>query len=485
MRILVVDDDEAIREFLKNFLIKSDHIVFEGSDGMEALEIIKRESIHLVLTDLKMPEMDGMELLKRIKNKYPEIVVVIFTGHGDVTSAVEAMKNGAQDYLQKPINLEELMILIDKIGEYISMRSENIKLTKKFKKTVNEATKEVKEELQEVRKAFAREVGLSDIGVFSDSLRRVFKTAGKLHKNPDVPVLIEGETGTGKELIARYIHYGKGDVVKTFIDLNCAAVSSTLFESELFGYEAGAFTGGNPKGQKGKLEMANDGTIFLDEITEMPVELQAKLLRVIQERKFYKVGGLKKITTGARFLCATNQDIRKMVNEGKFRQDLYFRLNVGYIKVPPLRERREEIIPLSEMFLNSLIREKRTQFIRISPEAAKMLENYHWPGNIRELKNTIERIALLWEDTVIEPDHLEFIFREESKASLKRVLHHEISLDNFSLPQVSLDLNSYNLKIVEKALEKFHWNQTKTAQYLGITLRVLHTYLKKIETEKQ
>ena len=314
MRILVVDDVISIREALVKFLSQLGHELFAACDGKDALEVLSRQNIHLVLTDILMPRMSGHQLLKRIKesNDLKDIVVVLFTGHSDIKSAVEAMREGAYDYLLKPVNIKELALTIKRINEYLVLKEENRLLSSNFERQVRKATKDVKKELIEIKKAFAREMGASDIGIFSKSFRDVIKTAKKLHNNPDIPVLIEGETGTGKEIVARYIHYGEGEVTSPFVAINCAAITPSLFESELFGYEAGAFTGGKGMGQKGKLELAGEGTIFLDEITEIPTEYQAKLLRVIEEREYFRVGGLKNLHTNARFICASNQDIKRL-----------------------------------------------------------------------------------------------------------------------------------------------------------------------------
>ncbi len=482
MKILLVEDNLDVRKSLKEFLSEIGHVVIEKGNGKEAIEFLHEEKVHLVLSDIQMPFMDGYELLKFIKDDgdLKDIQVVLYTGHGDLKRAVTAMKNGAYDYILKPIDINELVQIVDRVAEYLDLKNENLKLTREFQKQVKEATADLKNELQEVRKAFVQVVGTADIGIFSDSLKKVFETAGKLHQNPDIPVLIEGETGTGKELLAKYIHYGTGDIITPFIGVNCAAISSNLFESELFGYEAGAFTGGNPKGQKGKLELANDGTILLDEITEMPTEHQAKLLRVIQENEYYKVGGLKKLKTKARFICATNRDVKEQVRQGIFREDLYFRLNVGYIRIPPLRERKEEIVPLAQMFLKQLIDQKKTSLQAMSKNTEAKLTAYEWPGNVRELKNIIERIALFSDDKIMEPYHFESIIH--GNPFMGNDVPRKISndTDNWELPENGINLNKYILDIVNKALARNKNNKTKTANYLGISLRVLHTYLKKL-----
>jgi two-component system response regulator AtoC len=487
MKILLVENDDSIRSSLSRFLTSLGHSVFQSANGKKALDMLTSENVHLVLSDIRMPEMDGQTLLKTIKNddKLMETAVVLFTGHGDIKGAVEAMKNGAYDYLLKPINVEELDILIDRISEFLLLKQKNKQLTEHFDDQVEAATRDVHKELDSTRKALARELGAAGIGILSDSLRTVFETAKKLHHNPDIPALIVGETGTGKELVARYIHFGDGDVWTPFVPLNCAAISSELFESELFGYEAGTFTGGHPKGKKGKLELARDGTLFLDEITEMPLAHQNKLLRVIQEREYYRVGGLERLTTNARFICATNRNIQKCIVEGNFRQDLYFRLNVGYIIIPPLRERKEEILPLALMFLNNLRERKPTRFKSISPEAAALLEEYPWPGNIRELKNTIERIVLYWNEEEIKPRHLDHFSQTTSSEIDMKLDDRTIDPEVFELPQDGIDLNRFILNIVRQSLEKYRWNKTQTAHHLGISYRVLQTYIKHLESREE
>lgn len=483
MKILLVDDDIGIRASLVEFLSDLGNELYECDNGRSALKFLKKNEINVVISDIRMPEMNGNELLKEIK-KTPEIknlVVVLYTGFGNIKNAIDAMKNGAYDYLLKPINIEELASIIEKIDELLGLREENKKLTNDFNKTIDIATSEIRNELTDLRVAYAREVSNLGIGVFSESLKKVTDSAERLHKNMDVPVLIEGSTGTGKEVIARYIHFGKNNCVDPFVAINCASISSNLFESELFGYEPGAFTGGNPKGQKGKIELAENGTLFLDELSEISVDYQAKLLRVIQEREYYRVGGLKKKITNARFICSTNKDIIKLVEEGKFREDLYYRLAVGHIIIPELCERKEEIMPFAKMFLDELRSKNKTTFLSISEPAKKILLDYDWPGNIRQLKGVIERISLFWDDTKIMDYHvLQMLTKGTRKNKLDAVKVVEDN-DEIVMPYSGFNLDGYVLKIVKKALEKHKQNKTDTAKYLGISRKVLYTYIKHIE----
>ena len=481
MKILLVEDNESIRSSLSEFLTSIGHIIIQNENGEEALKTLSQEKLDLVLSDIKMPIMDGYNLLKEIKSQkeLAHIEVLLFTGHGDIKKAVQAMRDGAYDYLLKPIDVRELAEIINRLEEFNKLKSENIKLSKDLKK-LEKSNKRTQDELKTIRQAYLREVGTAQIGIFSKALISVFDTAKRLHKNPQIPVFIEGETGTGKELVARYIHFGDGDITTPFIGVNCAAITSNLFESELFGYEAGSFTGGNPKGQKGKIEIAATGTIFLDEITEMPIEHQAKLLRILQENEFFRVGGLKKIKSTARFVCSTNRDVKQQVQEGTFREDLYFRLSVGYIRIPPLRERKEEIIPLALMFLEKLYSEKKTQFYSISQQAQNTFKEYNWPGNVRELKNAIERITLLWDDEIITEHHINAVLMGINKKSGNSEENLTLGPDSYRLPEEGINIVDLTLSIVKSAYEKFEKNQTKTAQYLGISVRTLHTYLKKI-----
>jgi DNA-binding NtrC family response regulator len=480
MNILLVDDDEAVRESVATFLSQLGYHVRKCGDGREALALLKKEAVHLVLSDIQMPHLNGFELLRNIRGNpgFQEVAVVLFTGHGDVKSAVEAMREGAYDYLLKPIDVRELAIVTERIGRFLALKREHDRLSANFAREVEIATLDMKRELDDLRKAYAREVGAGGIGLFSDVLREVFQVASRIHRNREIPAFIEGETGTGKEVLARYIHYGEGNITTPFIGMNCAAITANLFESELFGYEAGAFTGGKPQGQKGKIELARGGSLFLDEITELPLDCQAKLLRVIQERRYYPVGGLRENIADVRFICATNQNVHQKVEEGAFREDLYYRLNVGYIRIPPLRERREEIVPLARMFLADLSESRKTPMHRIGAAAACSLESYHWPGNVRQLKNTIERVVLLFDDPEMLPEHLDFVLHERMYQAGSPHPSSSLPRETIPLPEETFDLHSWTIDIVRRALERYRWNKTKTAQNQGITRNEHYTNVK-------
>lgn len=322
---------------------------------------------------------------------------------------------------------------------------------------------------------------MSNIGIFSRNTKKVYEQGQRLHDNPDINVLIEGETGTGKEVLARYIHFGPEMAAAPFVAVNCASLTPSLFESELFGYEAGAFTGGDPKGKPGKLELADGGTLFLDEIAELSTDFQAKLLRVMQEREYYRVGGLKRRSCNARFICATNRNVTESVASRDFREDLYYRLSVGYLKIPPLRERREEIMPLAELFLNELKERKGTRFDVFSNDARRVLEEHEWHGNVRELKNVIERIVLLCDGDTIDKVHIDTGMSNACSRMCETGEQHAIESPTLMDDMSEFDLNGWTLDIVKQALELHHWNKTKTARFLKITRNELYTHLKHLE----
>lgn len=488
MNILLVDDDHDCRSCVAEFLREEGHMVVESANGSEALATFRNGEFNLILTDIRMPKMSGIELLRKIRGAtdVQSVDVVLFTGNGDMHSAVEALRAGAYDYLLKPINVEELVTVIERAGERQALKRENYILTKKFEDAVQAATEETRQELTRLKKAYSKSIGLGNVGIFSGAMKQVLQQAKKLHADRSMPVLIGGETGTGKEVVARYIHYGDANVTTPFVDINCAAITPNLFESELFGYEAGSFTGGTPKGQKGKLDLAQGGTLFLDEVTEMPTDLQAKLLRVLQEKEFYRVGGLKKVKTDLRIICATNVDIEKKVEQGSFRRDFYYRLNVGRIYLPPLRERTEDILPLARMFLDHFSREKGKCFKEISKEAADLLLSYKWPGNVRELKNTMEWVVLMWDGAVVKTSHLGILKNEKTPDTPREISGTgTIDPENFSLPAGGLRLNEYTSKVILKALKMNNGNKTETARYLGMSRRSLYCRLKNLNNNTE
>jgi two-component system, NtrC family, response regulator AtoC len=477
MDILLIDDEPLSLDSLSDFLgVILGHHVVRCENGEQAIRFYEQTPVPLVITDLRMPGMNGIELLRRVKasphGRATDVIVI--TGFGDMKSAIEALRAGAYDYLQKPINVEELSVLVNRVAEYQALLRENIELTHHFDEKVAAVVHETEEKYNLLKTAYAEITGVGKIGVYSDRMREVVKMAEQIHEDRSMPVLIEGETGTGKEVIARLVHYGRGDTTTPFVSINCTAIAPNLFESELFGYEGSAFTGAKKEGMKGKFEIAHDGSLFLDEIGDLPIDLQPKLLRALQEREIYRVGGVKMIKLDVRIICATNRNLLHLVKEGTFRSDLYYRLDVGRIHVPPLREQRTAIAPLAQMFVERFSKEKKRRFRFLTREAANILENYTWPGNVRELLNAMERVVLLFDDTEVRPEHLNFLTPAGSDLS---VVGTPFDPNAVLLPPDRLDLREMEDVLIRKALAKFNGNKSKTAEYLGITRTTLRSRL--------
>ncbi|MGE5372142.1 MAG: sigma-54-dependent transcriptional regulator [Solirubrobacterales bacterium] len=479
MNILLVDDERDSRRSVAEFLQELGHDVDEADNGQSALAWLEQRRYHLVLSDIRMPEMSGTELLRRIRDRFPDhsLEVVLFTGFATMDTALEALRAGAYDYLMKPIQIDELVHIVHRIADLHALKAENQRLTDHFQEELDQATLATRAELDQFRLAFLEQVGLGSVVIRSTAMKGAIHQAFQLHATRNVPALIQGETGTGKELIARAIHYGQTGSTAPFVGINCAALSPTLFESELFGYEAGAFTGAQARGQKGKLDLAEGGTLFLDEISEIPLGLQAKLLRFLQEREYYRVGGLKRIQANVRIVCATNTDLETQVAHGTFRQDLYYRLSIAKILLPPLRERKDDILPLAASFLSSFALEYKKPFHRISPECERVLLDYPWPGNVRELRNIIEWAVIMNDGETLTPGHLKLTGAMHqgpaAGAPANATLHHE----QFELPAQELPLDRFMHNIIEKALEKHGGNKSETARYLGMTRRTLYSRL--------
>jgi len=490
MNILLVDYDTDSRAGVAGFLREMGHHVTERSDVEEAYATYTAGAFSMVLTDIKMPAMLGKDLLHRITALPGEKAdVVLFTNYDDRGAAVEILREGAYDYLLKPVNVIELAAITDRIAEHHSLLRENKVLTERFGEEVQAATAETQREVSRLKKVLSQTAGLDNVGFFSKEMNRIMGLAKIFHEDRAIPVLIQGETGTGKEIISRIIHYGDMATLEPFIDLNCAALTASLFESELFGYEPGSFTGGLTKGQKGKLDVAQGGTLLLDEVGEIPLELQGKLLRVIQEKEFYRVGGLKKVKTDVRIICATNADLEERVEQGTFRRDLFFRLKVGHLVIPPLRERGDDIIPLAEMFLRQFAEQKGKRFYRISSGAVAVLLAYDWPGNVRELRNTMELAVLMYDDVELKPMHLNLhILQKVAPTAASYCVPLEcqaLDPNRFLLPPTGIDLEEFVDKIVHQSLELCHGNKTEAAKYLGISRRSFYCRLERKKASKK
>ncbi len=477
MRILLVDDDplsrESISSFLQNYL---NHDVVEAENSKIGYEYYEKSFFPIIISDIRMPGMSGIGLLEKIKEhpRGSSTEMVMITGFGDVKTSIQALRKGAFDYMLKPIDVEELSLIIDKISEKQRLVAENDDLKKDLDNKIKESTKELEHKLKQYQSAYSEVMGLGPVGIFSDQIKRIESLCEKFHKDRDIPVLIEGETGTGKEVFSHMIHYFKNRDQEQgpLITLNCSAISPTLFESELFGYDEGAFTGARKKGAPGKLELAQGGTLFLDEIGDLPLSMQPKLLRVLQDKTMYRISGTKPVNLDVRFIFATNHDLQKKIKEGTFRKDLYYRINTGSIYLPPLRKRRDDIIPLANMFLSHFTKIKGSKPRILSKDAVTYLEEYNWPGNVRELKNAIERLILLTDDSHINKDHLKFLSNNEELDDIDErslVLH---------FPHDGLDFKEIELAVFRKVLYLVGDNKSKAAQFLNISRNTIYNKLK-------
>lgn len=441
MRILVVDDEDVQREMLAGFLSAQGYEVLTAGNGKAAIEIFRNEHINLVLLDHRMPDMNGDEVLERIRGMNPAVHAVMITAYGAVDTAVRVMKLGAVDFMEKPVDLERLLDRIREIEQEVF----------------------VEEEFEEVREVIEEAALPVRIVGSGKGIKEAISTAGRVASSP-WSVLITGETGTGKELFARLIHELSPRHDNPFVEVNCAAIPENLFESELFGHKKGAFTGATSN-RKGRFEQARNGTVFLDEAGELPDAMQPKLLRVLQEKRITPVGSDTEIDVDVRVVAATNRDLRKMTKEGRFREDLYFRLNVFEINVPPLRERREDIPELVDFFTGRYAAKP----IKISAPVMDMLMKYHYPGNIRELEHIIQRVVTLSRGNIIRPSDLP---AEVSAGHAKKS-------DDSSLP-LDRRLAAIEKEHIINALEKHEWIQTRAADSLGISERVLRYKMKKL-----
>ena len=448
--ILIVDDDEVMQETLSDVLRKRGYEIFTVGSGNGALPMIEKNVIDLILLDMRLPDIDGLEVLKKIKEFDNEILVIMMTAYSDVQTAVSAMKSGAYDYINKPFELEELKLLIEKGLEMKSLINE-----------VRRLHRQQKENYQN-----------SHIYGVSPQIHYVKELIGMISKTHKTSVLIQGESGTGKELAANAIHYNSHRSDKPLMKINCSAIPDSLLESELFGYEKGAFTDAKNT-KKGLFELADSGTVFLDEIGDMNPFLQSKILRVLENQTFMRVGGEREIKVDIRIVAATNKDLETMVREGFFRKDLYYRLKVMVVEMPPLRDRLEDILLLSNLFIEENNKEFNKDIKGFSDEAKKLMVQYSWPGNVRELKNVIERAMILTDQEVITPKHLPFELKQTEKF-IHGNTEHEISekTDDMSLEGME--------KIhLSKVLKRLEWNKSKASKNLGISRATLRAKIKK------
>jgi len=458
--ILIVDDEPNYLVVLSELLRDEGFEVFTAPGGKEALDIIKDVDLDLTITDMQMPGMDGMELLEQIKHIYKDMPVVIITAYAEVEKAVAAMQAGAFSYLAKPFSNAELIVTINKaVGHYALIR-ENTRLRREMK----------------------QRAGFS--GMIGKNLRmqHVYELIEKVAPTP-ASVLITGDSGTGKELVAKAIHFNSPREPFPFITVNCAALADNLLESELFGHEKGAFTGAASM-RKGRFELANNGTIFLDEIGEIPLALQSKLLRILQEKSFERVGGTRTLNVDVRIISATNKDLKEEVQQGRFREDLYYRLNVIHVALPALRERMDDMPQLVNHFVKKCAESLNNELLEISPESLRLMMNLPWEGNVRELENTIERAAILCNDNMIEPRDV-----QPETISVDKNATWTQEFDVLRLIPETVQLNDVLYTVEEKmllrALEDTAYVQARAAEQLGITKSLLQYKMKKYGIKKQ
>jgi len=469
-KILIADDDESILWVLKKFFKEKGFEVLTAKDGAGAEKILKNSLPLISLIDINMPGKGGLKVLEDAKKEAldAKTPIIIMTAEGTMKNAIEAMKKGAFDYITKPLDLDELEVIVEKARENLALKGE---------------LKDLKQRLMERERG-----GIVFVGK-SKAVEKIFKTVGRAAPQ-DVTVLIQGESGTGKELVARLLHTNSPRGEKAFVAVNSAAVPKELMESELFGHEKGSFTGALEM-RKGKFEIADGGTLFLDEVGDMDEKLQAKLLRAVQEREFYRVGGKETVKVDVRIIAATNQDLEKAVEEKRFREDLYHRLNVVTVNIPPLRERKEDIALLCGHFLEKFSEESGTEARSLSKDAVSELQNYPWPGNVRELENILRRAVILSPNIILTPEDISLPKRKQKKESLEDML--EKKLEPFiekTSGRGKEELYDSIMPFMERpliklVLKKTGFNQIKAAELLGINRNTLRKKIKELKISRK
>ena len=440
-RILVVEDEKLLRWSLRERLLNEGFQVAEADCGEAARRELERSLVDLVLLDFKLPDTTGLDILRELRESGDETNVILMTAYSSVEQAVEAMRIGAYTYLTKPFDLEELIVTIDKALEESRLRRE----------------------VRHLRASRQAELGLDTIIADSEPMKAIFDAIVKIARSPTTTVLLTGESGVGKDLLAKALHHSSDRSSGPFMNITCTTITESLLESELFGHEKGAFTDARSS-RKGLFELADGGTVFLDEIGDMPLALQAKLLRFLQEKTFKRVGGSEDVTVDVRIIAATNKDLQALVDSGEFRKDLYFRLDVIQLKVPPLRERVGDVPLIAQSFVDQYNRAFRKSVKGLSPAALSALEGYEWPGNVRELKNVIERAMILGEGEWIEPRDLPFVDVSETADGEGA----GGSRTGFVLPAEGVDLEQLERSLIEQALERTRGVKTKAGTLLGM-----------------
>lgn len=457
LKILIVDDEVRLLQELEEFLGNKKFTVFKALKPSTAFEVLKENKIDILILDIKLPEMSGIEVLKIVKEQYPEIEVIMVSGHGDMSTVIEAMRFGATDYFPKPFRLLDINNAISRTKRFLEL---------------NKELKETKSTVSLLSKKLMQNIGVQILGN-SKAVSNLIDMMHKVAKTDNTSVLVLGESGTGKELVAHGIHYLSNRNKNTFYSVNCSAVPESLFESEFFGHKKGSFTGATDD-KDGWFEIADTGTLFLDEISDMPLIQQAKLLRVLEERKVNKIGSRKSTNVDVRVIAASNKNLEEMALDNKFRLDLFHRLSIFVIEIPPLRDRKEDIPILLDYYVKFYSQQMGSQIKTTDPQVLEMFKNYDFPGNIRELKNMIERAVILCEDEVLSNKH----FRLNNNGAINKVKANSNQIDDNNL-----DLE-YNIKsVIIKALEKTNNNKSKAAELLNITWQALDRRIKKLGIE--
>lgn len=458
LKILIVDDDQWIREELEEFLVEHRYQVLTAALPSETFPLLEQHEPGIVILDLKLPEMDGLEILKHIKRSFPETEVIMITGHGDMENVIQAMRFGASDYLTKPFRLPEVLAAIERTQKFIHLQH---------------TLKIVERNYSLLSKEFVDYLGYQIIGQ-SQAMQQVVELMSKVALSEDTSVFISGESGVGKELIARGIHQLSPRKDRLFCSVNMSAISEDLFESEFFGYKKGAFTGAH-KDQTGWFQVAHEGTLFLDEISTMPLAHQAKLLRVLEERAITKVGSHKEIPVNVRIIAATNQQVEQLVAENRFREDLYYRLNAFTIHIPPLRQRPEDLPLLIENFVSHFSQKIKKPIKTFDPRVIEMLMQYDFPGNVRELKNMIERAVILCEGNTLCPQH--FFINTPQTGDTDNTEANDAASTEIALEPA---LQQAEARLILQALEHTGYNKTKASELLRISRQSLHRRIKRL-----
>ncbi len=453
-KILVIDDDNLICLSLKKILIKLDYDVEICMEGGKAIETVEITSPDIILLDYYLTTHNGLEILNELQKRFSDIPVVMITAYSDVRIAVTAMKTGAYDFLLKPIDLEQLNLVLEKCVNHLRL----------------------KQEVDALRSIVDSEVVTRDMLGKSKPIQKLLKEVDKLSASEDTTILLEGESGTGKEVFAKYIHQASPRKNKVFISINCGSIPKELAESELFGHEKGAFTGASLKTKLGKFELADGGTLLLDEIGELSLDMQVKLLRVLQERKFYRLGGEKEVAVNVRVIAATNKNLEEEVKKGNFREDLFYRINVAKLTVPPLRERKDDIPNLAYFFLNEFSKKFNKQVVDVDEDVLTLLKSQYWKGNVRELRNAFERAMLMLDSNRLKTSHFSFLGLPKDA---------EPTEDEFILkiPKEGISIDVVVKNLIQKTLEITKGNQVKAAKVLGLSRSKLRYRMEQLNIE--